>query len=73
MQADMMLEKLRILHLVLKATRRELVSTSSQQGNLFHTGWSLSIRTLKDFLHSGTLLPTRSHLLILPLPMGQAY
>jgi hypothetical protein len=45
MQADKVLEEWRVLHLDPKATRRILASTSSQEEDLFYTGWSLSIET----------------------------
>ena len=38
-----------------------------------HTGSSLSIGDLKAYPHNDTLPPTRPHLLIVPLPMGQAF
>jgi len=49
-QADMVLEELRVLHLDLQATE-DCVS-----------GHSLSIGDLKDHLHNDTLPPTRPHL-----------
>jgi hypothetical protein len=47
-------EKLRVLHLGLKAARRRLG---------FHIGWSLGIGDLKAHPHSDTLPSTRPHLL----------
>ena len=62
-QADMVLEEPRILHLDPKAPRRRLS---------FHTGQSLNIESLKAHSHSDTLPPTRPHLPVVPLPVGQA-
>jgi hypothetical protein len=57
---------LRVLHLDPKAGRRKLT--------IFYTGWSLSIGgDLKANPHSHTLPPTKPHLLIVLLSMGQAY
>jgi hypothetical protein len=39
---------------------------------VFHTGWSLCIGDFKAGPHSDILPPTKPHLLIMPLPMGQA-
>jgi hypothetical protein len=72
-QGDMMLEKdLRVLCLDLKVGRR-LSSTGSQQEDLFHTGWNLSIRgDFKTHFYSNTLFneatppSIRPHLLIFP-------
>jgi len=62
----MVLEKfhmaLRVLHLDWKAARR-----------FFYTGQSLSIETSKTAPIVTHFLPTRPHLLIVPLPMGQAF
>jgi hypothetical protein len=61
----MVLEKeLRILKLYLKIVKRRLE---------FYTGQSLNIRNLKAHPHSDTLPPTRPHLLIMSLPVGQAF
>ena len=61
MQADMVLE-LRVLHL---AGRR-----NSTDG---HTEGSLSKRDLKARPHSDTLLPTRSHLLVMLLSLWEPF
>jgi hypothetical protein len=42
MQADMVLEEVRVLHLDPKASRRRLSSTGNQEEGLFCTEWSLS-------------------------------
>ena len=42
-EADMVLEEQRVLHLYPKATRRRLASAGSQDEGLFHTVWSLHI------------------------------
>jgi hypothetical protein len=39
----------------------------------FYTVWSLSIGDLKALPYSDILLSTRPHLLIVSLPMGQAF
>ena len=46
MQADILLEELRVLHLDLKAARRRLSSTGSKEGTFLLTGWSLRTRSL---------------------------
>jgi hypothetical protein len=53
-QADVVLEEPKVLHLDLKAARRRLE---------FHTRQSLSIGDLKAHSHSNTLPPTKPHLL----------
>jgi hypothetical protein len=53
LEADMMLEELRVLHLHRKAVRRRL---------LLHTRRSLSIGDLKAHPHSDTLPPTKPYL-----------
>jgi hypothetical protein len=64
-QADTVLEReLRVLRLDLKAAEREPVH---------YTGSGLSVRDLKGHPHSDSLPPKRPHLLIVPLPMDQAY
>jgi hypothetical protein len=63
-QAAIMMEKeLKVLHLDLQTGWRRL----------FYTGHSLSIGDLKAHPHSDTLSLTRSHLLIVPLPISQAF
>ena len=44
-----------------------------QKETVYHIGSSLSIGDLKAHPHSDTLHPTRPYLLIVPLPMGQAF
>ena len=44
-----------------------------QKGIVCYTGHSLSIGDSKACPHSDTLPPTRPHLLIVPLPKGQAF
>jgi hypothetical protein len=70
-QADMVLEKeeLRVPHLDLKAAEETVC----------HTGCSLSIGDLKahpptatHVLRQGTPTPTKPHLLVVSLPLGQA-
>ena len=39
----------------------------------FLTGWNLSIETSKPIPNSDILLPTRPQLLIVPLPVSQAF
>jgi hypothetical protein len=74
MQADTVLEEPRVLHPDTKAARRSLICTGSQGEGLFCAGWSLSTRSPQIPLpHSDALPPTRPHLLIVPLHMGQAY
>jgi hypothetical protein len=64
MQTDIVLEKeLRGLHLDLKAAKKRLASTGSQQEGLFCIGQSLSTEILKPTPQCGTLPPTRPHLL----------
>ena len=63
-QVHMVLEKWRLLHLDPKTARERLS---------FHTGQSMSIGDLKAQPHSDTFPPTRSHLLIVPLLVGQAF
>jgi hypothetical protein len=46
---------------------------SSKKETEFHMGWSLSIGDLKAYPHSDILPPTWPHILIVPLPMGQAF
>jgi hypothetical protein len=73
MQGDMVLEKLRVLHCDLKAAKRRLSSACSQEV-LFHMGQSLSRGgDLKTHSHPDKHPPTRPHLLILQLPMGQTF
>jgi hypothetical protein len=69
----LVLEKLRVLHLDTKVARRKLSSSGNQEEQLFYTGLSLSTGGLKACLHNDKLPPTRPHLLIVPLPMGQGY
>ena len=57
MQVDVVLE-LRVLHLV--SNRKSMAET---------LGGILSKGDLKAHPHSGIVLPTRPHLLIVPLPM----
>jgi hypothetical protein len=60
-QADMMLEKLRVLYLDLKASRKRLDSTGSQEALSQH--WEeTEHRDIKAHSHSGTSPPTRPHL-----------
>jgi hypothetical protein len=62
--ADMVLEmELRVLHLDPKAVRRRLS----------HIGKSLSLGDLKTHPYRDTRSPTRPHLLIVSLSMGQAF
>ena len=64
MQADMVLQKeLRVLCL----------DPQAAEGDCVHTGYILSIGDLKVHPHNDTLPPTKTHLLIVPLPMGQAF
>jgi hypothetical protein len=44
-----------------------------QQGPIYHIACNLTIWDLRAHPHSNTVPPTRSHLLIVPLPMGQAF
>jgi hypothetical protein len=69
MQADLVLEEPRVLHLDQKTGRKR----DCHRRDSFHTGWSLSIGMSKTHLHSDTLPSTRPHFLIVPLPVGQAY
>jgi hypothetical protein len=63
-QANMMLEELRVLHLDPKTIRRRL--------SLLY--WlEFELRTLKDITLSDIFPLTRTRLLIVPLFMGQAY
>jgi len=48
MQADMMLEELKVLHPDPKATRRRLFSSGSHEETLFQTGQGLSTRNTKS-------------------------
>jgi hypothetical protein len=57
MQADKVLEELRVLHLDPKAARRRLSSAGGQEKVLFQTGQSLSIGGIKAHLQSNTLPP----------------
>ena len=59
MHADMVLKELKVLHLDLQAAGETMC----------HTRHSLSIGDCKAH-YSDTLIPTRPHLLIVPLPMG---
>jgi hypothetical protein len=59
-QAGMVLEKLRVLHFVPKAAKEKTDSHEFEGSLIAHQ-------------HSGTLPPTRPHLLIVLLPMGQVY
>jgi hypothetical protein len=62
--ADIMLEELTVLHLDLKAAKRRLS----------YIRQSLSTRRpLEAHPHSDILPPTRPHLLVGPLPRGQAF
>jgi hypothetical protein len=66
-QADMVLEEPRVLHLEPKAGRGRLTSAGIQEEALFCTGWGLSIGS-----------PQSAHIVthflsITPLSMGQAY
>jgi hypothetical protein len=61
MQEDMVLEKeMRVLHLDLKATRRECLPGSKEEG-------------LKTHAHSDALPPARLPLLIVPLPLPRIF
>ena len=44
-----------------------------QEDIAFYTGWSLSIGDLRVYPHGDTHPPSKPHLLIVPLPMGQAF
>jgi len=61
---DMVPEDPRVRHLGLQAARKRLE---------FHTGQNLSIGYLNAHPYSDTLPPTRPHLLIVALPMRQAF
>jgi hypothetical protein len=50
--------------MVLEALRGLILTGRQQEG----TGWSWNIG-----LHSDSVLPTRPHLLIVPVPVGQAF
>jgi len=65
----------RVLHLDLKAARRGLPSTGSQEEALTPHWAELEALPHSDVLPLTKLhlLQIRSHLLIVPLPMGQAY
>ena len=63
-QGDLVLKVLIILHLDLKAARGGLES---------HTGPGLSTEVSKANPHSCKPSLTRPHLLIVPLPVGQAF
>ena len=52
---------------------RELHLAGSRKLTDCHTEGSLSKRDLKACLHSDTLPPTRPHLLIVPLPIGDIF
>ena len=67
-QADLVLKEPRVLHFDPKAVRTRLSFTSSQEEALDPHWAELEQRDP----HSGTLPPTRLHLLIVPLPMGQS-
>lgn len=67
MQTDQVLEELRFLHRD-PIPARGVSSAGSHEEGLFHTGQSLSIGgDLQVHPYSDTLLPTRPHLLIVPL------
>jgi hypothetical protein len=61
-QADIVLELLKVLHLDQKATGDcHLWAARTRLG--FYTGWNLSIGDLKPCPHDEALPPTRPHLL----------
>jgi hypothetical protein len=64
MQADMVLEEPRVLHIDLKAAEGDCVPQGSQEETLFHTGQNVNIGELKAHLLSNTLLPTRPYFLL---------
>ena len=63
-QAAMTLEEMRVLHLVLNANRRLILP---------HWTETQSPRTWLHTSNKATPIPTRPHLLTVPLPVGQAY
>jgi hypothetical protein len=69
-QADMVLERSLESYILIHREQKETV---------YYTGLSLNIGDLKTFLHSDTSsnkaipTPTRPHLLMVPLSMGQAF
>jgi hypothetical protein len=67
-QADMVLEELRVLHLDSKVAIRRLASAGNQEEGLFHPKWRLSIGP-QTYSHSDSLLPTRPH----PLQQDHAF
>jgi hypothetical protein len=69
-QADLVLEEPRVLHLYLKAAGEDS-SASRQEETIFPTvcSWSLYMYEFSN-APTSTLLPTRPHLLIVPLPIG---
>jgi hypothetical protein len=58
-------EDLRVLHLDPKVARRKDYITLDRLQHIYETS--------KPHLHSDTLSPIRPHLLIMTLPMGQAF
>jgi hypothetical protein len=73
-RADIMLVKELSSSSWSQGSSKRVSFAGSQEEGCIHTGWNLSIRgDLKVYLHSDTLPPARPHLLILLLPMGQAY
>ena len=65
MQADLVLEEPRVLHVDPKAARRRLCITVARCEHIYDIS--------KPWFYSNTLPLTRPHLLIVPLPMGQTY
>ena len=62
MQANMVREEFRVLHLDLQ-----------EEATLYHNEHSLSIGDLEVLLHRDALPPTRPHLLIVPLSGGTIF
>ena len=72
-QADMVLEVRRVLHLDPKAAEGDCLPQAARRRLEFYTGQSLNIGDLKTRPQSDKLPPTRPHLLTVPLLMGQAF
>jgi hypothetical protein len=73
MQADMVLEKTREFYIWILRHPEETVHQAARRRLEFYTRQSLSLGDLKAHPHSDTPPPTRPHLLVVPLPVGQAF
>ena len=73
LQADMVLEEPRVLHLDPKAARKTVIWRQPGGGSLSTLGGAQALGDLKAHLYKDTLPLASPHLLIVPLPMGPAY